>query len=148
MAQPEQSETAFEPPKRQHGTGLDRIRQIVAHSDALIEELRNLAFDPNTSKQLRERYTITQVAEMIGRSANGIRKAEASGALPPPQTNDRGRRTGYSLQDVNRIRGHFNIQTGRAASDWRFKTSRAVSARAPCARTSASIWRSAACACW
>ena len=113
MAQIERAETTFETAKTQSGTGLDRIRQIVSHSDALIDELRNLAFDPDTEKQLRRRYTITQVADMVGRSANGIRKAEASGALPKPALNERGRRSGYSLEDVNRIRDHFNIRTGR-----------------------------------
>ena len=113
MAQIERAETTFETAKTQSGTGLDRIRQIVSHSDALIDELRNLAFDPDTEKQLRRRYTITQVADMVGRSANGIRKAEASGALPKPALNERGRRSGYSLEDVNRIRDHFNIRPGR-----------------------------------
>lgn len=113
MAQIERAETNLETAKKQSGTGLDRIRQIVSHSDALIDELRNLAFDPDTEKQLRKRYTITQVADMVGRSANGIRKAEASGALPKPALNERGRRSGYSLEDVNRIRDHFNIRPGR-----------------------------------
>ena len=113
MAQIERAETTFETAKTQSGTGLDRIRQIVSHSDALIDELRNLAFDPDTEKQLRRRYTITQVADMVGRSANGIRKAEASRALPKPALNERGRRSGYSLKDVNRIRDHFNIRPGR-----------------------------------
>ena len=113
MAQIERAETTFETAKTQSGTGLDRIRQIVSHSDALIDELRNLAFDPDAEKQLRRRYTITQVADMVGRSANGIRKAEASGALPKPALNEGGRRSGYSLEDVNRIRDHFNIRPGR-----------------------------------
>jgi len=113
MAQSRQSDTSFENMPRNNGTGLDRIRQIVAHSDALIDELRNLAFEPNTEKVLRRRYTITQVAEMVGRSANGIRKAEASGALPKPTKNDRGRRTGYTLGDVNKIRDYYGIRPGR-----------------------------------
>lgn len=99
------------------GTGLERIRQIVSHSDALIDELRNLAFDPTTEKQLKRLYSITQVADMVGRSANGIRKAEASGALPRPAVNERGRRTGYSLVEVNRIRDHFGIRPGRGSGD-------------------------------
>ena len=113
MAQTERSDENIGGATKPSGTGLDRVRQIVSHSDALIDELRNLAFDPNKGKTLRRRYTITQVADMVGRSANGIRKAEASGALPPPTLNERGRRSGYSLQDVNRIRGHFNIRPGR-----------------------------------
>ena len=113
MAQIERTDENSLVSTKPRGTGLDRIRQIVSHSDALIDELRNIAFDPDTEKQLRRRYTITQVADMVGRSANGIRKAEANGALPKPALNERGRRSGYSLEDVNRIREHFNIRPGR-----------------------------------
>lgn len=117
MAQSRPTDQPLETDKRNHGTGLDRIRQIVAHSDALIDELRNLAFEPDREKQLRRRYTITQVAEMVGRSANGIRKAEASGVLPVPTVNARGRRSGYSLTEVNRIRDHFGIRPGRLSHE-------------------------------
>lgn len=115
MAQPDPVD--HEVPDYVSGTGIERIRQIVSHSDALIEELRNLAFNPDTDKQMRRRYTITQVADMVGRSANGIRKAEASGQLPKPITNERGRRTGYTLEDVNRIRDHFGIVPGRVTGE-------------------------------
>ncbi len=106
-----------QPQTVQSGTGIERIRQIVAHSDNLIDELRNIAFDPTAEKQLKRRYTITQVAEMVGRSANGIRKAEAAGALPQPTLNEQGRRSGYSLAEVNQIREHFGIRPGRGPGD-------------------------------
>ncbi len=106
-----------QPQTVQSGTGIERIRQIVAHSDNLIDELRNIAFDPTAEKQLKRRYTITQVAEMVGRSANGIRKAEAAGALPQPTLNTQGRRSGYSLAEVNQIREHFGIRPGRGPGD-------------------------------
>ena len=113
MAQPEPVAPAVDALSRRNGTGIDRIRQIVSLSDSLIDELRNLAFEPDKAKQLKRRYSITQVADMVGRSANGIRKAESNGALPKPAVDDKGRRTGYTLADVNRIREHFNIQCGR-----------------------------------
>jgi chromosome partitioning protein len=50
---------------------------------------------------------------MIGRSANSIRKVEASGALPMPKLSERGRRTGYTLAEVNGIREHFGVIRGR-----------------------------------
>lgn len=76
-----------------------------------------MAFAPDTDKQLKRRYTITQVAEMIGRSPNGIRKAEGLGALPMPELSEQGRRTGYSLAEVNRIREYFRISAGRAPGE-------------------------------
>ena len=117
MAQSRESTPEIESLQVTSGTGLERIRQIVSHSDALIEQLRNLAFDPAAEKQLKRRYTITQVAEMLGRSANGIRKAEASGALPKPAVNAQGRRTGYALTEINRMREHFGIWPGREVGD-------------------------------
>ena len=95
------------------GTGLQAIREMVSHSDSIITELRNLSFDPNQEKKLRRTYTITQVADMVGRSQQGIRKAESFGQLPKPDTDERGRRVGYSLEDVNRIRTYFNATPGR-----------------------------------
>ena len=99
------------------GTGRYTIRQIVSHSDALIKELRDIAFDPDTDKQLKRRYTITQVAEMIDRSPNSIRKAEASGELPMPKLSEQGRRTGYTLAQVNQMREHFGVVPGRAPAE-------------------------------
>ena len=90
---------------------------MVSHSDALIDEMRNLSFDPNQDKRLKRTYTITQVAEMLGRSANGIRKAESSGHLPMPKTDARGRRMGYTLPDVNRMRDYFNLRPGRLEAE-------------------------------
>lgn len=104
--------------KRLHtGTGIHTISQIVSHSDALIKELRDIAFDPDANKRLKRFYTITQVAEMVGRSPNGIRKAEASGALPMPELSKQGRRTGYTLAQVNGIREYFGIAPGRAPGE-------------------------------
>ena len=100
-----------------HGTGLDAIRDTVTHSDAIIEELRNLSFDPNQQKELKRKYTITEAAEMLRRSPQGIRKAEAKGNLPKPVTNDLGRRVGYTLSDVNRMRQYFGIHPGRASNE-------------------------------
>ena len=98
---------------KEAGTGLAALREMVAHSDTIIGELRNLSFDPNEEKELKRRYTITQVADMVGRTQQGIRKAEAQGNLPKPHTDSRGRRLGYALKDVNRIRAYFNITPGR-----------------------------------
>ena len=53
---------------KEAGTGLAALREMVAHSDTIIGELRNLSFDPNEEKELKRRYTITQVADMVGRT--------------------------------------------------------------------------------
>jgi len=95
------------------GTGLQAISQIVSHSDKLIQRLRDMAFEPQQQKQLLKRYPITQVAEMMGRSANSIRRAEANGEVPAPDLVN-GRRLGYDLSQVNALRDHFSVWNGRA----------------------------------
>lgn len=106
-----------EAPPHQQGTGLQAISQIVAHSDHLIRQLRDDAFEPESAKQLTRRYSVTQAAEMINRNAASIRRAEAAGDLPAPNLSEQGRRTGYTLADVNRMRDHFGVQCGRNPSE-------------------------------
>ena len=99
------------------GTGVNTIREMVTHSDEIISQLRRLSFSPTEDKVLQRRYSITQVSELVGRSAQAIRQAEKSGALPMPETDERGRRVGYRLAEVNRIRDHFGIRSGRAVEE-------------------------------
>ena len=96
------------------GTGLAAIREMVKMSDNIIDELRSESFDPHLQKQLAKRYTITQAAEMVGRTTAAIRNAENSGALPSPGRNQNGRRTGYRLRDINIMRDHFGTWPRRA----------------------------------
>lgn len=99
------------------GTGVSTINQIVAHSDTLINQLRDMAFEPQREKQLLRRYSISQMAEMVGRTPTSIRRAEASGELPKPRMTEQGRRTGYTLAEVNQVRDHFGVVPGRAAGE-------------------------------
>lgn len=98
------------------GTGLQAISQIVAHSDELIKRLRDIAFEPQQQKQLLKRYPLTQVVEMVGRTANSIRKLEAKGGFAVPEIVN-GRRQGYNLSQVNALRDHFGVWNGRAEGE-------------------------------
>ena len=86
-------------------------------SDGIIDELRSESFDPHLQKQLERRYTITQAAEMVGRTTAAIRNAEKAGALPHPEVTDTGRRAGYSLGAINVMREHFGTRPGRARGE-------------------------------
>lgn len=99
------------------GTGVNTIAQIVAHSDSLINQLRDLAFEPQKEKQLLKRYSISQMAEMVGKTPTSIRRAEAAGDLPKPTMSAQGRRTGYTLAEVNRARDFFGVVPGRAEDE-------------------------------
>ena len=97
--------------------------QIIDRSDTVIKRLHELQFEPASGKTLERRYSISEVAEMIGRSTNGIRKAENSGQLTPPAKNEQGRRSGYTLEGVNTMRDHFQVNPYRADDEKAFRIS-------------------------
>ena len=94
-------------PMPESGIGAEDIRAIEAASYAVIERLRETVFAPDGKKELTRRFSISETAAMVGRSTTSIRQAEEGGRLPPPEKGARGRRRGYTLQDVNRMRTVF-----------------------------------------
>ena len=99
------------------GTGLTAIREMVKMSDSIIDALRSESFDPHLKKQLSKTYTVTQAAEMVGRTTTAIRNAENAGALPKPLVTISGRRAGYTLAHVNAMREHFGTRPHRLESE-------------------------------
>ena len=87
--------------------GIDRIRIIEKLSYKVIEGLRRKVFSPDKEKVLHTRYSISQAAEMVGRTTTTIREAEKSGRLEEPSKNSRNRREGYTLEQVNKMRKEF-----------------------------------------
>ena len=83
------------------------IRAIEAASYAVMERLRETVFAPGGVKELNRRFSISEAATMVGRSTTSIRQAEQSGRLPTPALGKRGRRRGYTLPEVNRMRRVF-----------------------------------------
>lgn len=96
------------------GTGRRAFQQIVGHSRRLQDRMRELNWDPDKTKTLKRRFTISQAASMVGKSPETIRRAEAAGELPQPVLSNAGRRVGYKLEDVNRMRDHFGANPWRA----------------------------------
>jgi len=97
------------------GIGLDEIRIIEEASYSVIERLREAVFAPDGKKSLQRRFSISEVAEMVDRSTTSIRQAEAAGRLPQPKKGARGRREGYSLEEVNHMREVFGTRPWRDA---------------------------------
>ena len=98
--------------------GLDEIEALARRADTVIERLRARVFAPGAEKRLDLRFNVRQAAEMVGRTEKAIRDAEADGRLPPPEKDAAtGRRTGYALADVNRMRETFGTAPHRAADD-------------------------------
>lgn len=97
--------------------------QIIDRSDDVVQRLHELQFEPSVGKTLERRYSITEVADMVGRSTNGIRKAENTGQLIPPEKNEQGRRSGYTLEGINAMRDHFGINPWREPGEKPFRMS-------------------------
>ncbi len=84
---------------------------------AVLDRLRATVFAPDAQKTLELRFTIGKAAEMVGRTTEAIRQAEADGRLPHPRMTASGRREGYALSDINAMRDVFGTRPRRADSD-------------------------------
>ncbi len=97
---------------------LDELDQLATRASTVIARLRDRLYAPGHEKQLELRFNVRKAAEMVGRSEKLIRDAEADGRLPEPDKDPTtGRRTGYSLTDVNRMRSVFGTLPHRAEGD-------------------------------
>lgn len=96
---------------------LDAMAALNQRADDVIERLRASVFAPNREKLLELRFSVTRAADMVGRSPEAIRQAEADGRLPPPRLTDAGRREGYSLGEVNAMRDVFGTRPFRGPDD-------------------------------
>ncbi|WP_420006684.1 AAA family ATPase [Arenibacterium sp. LLYu02] len=98
--------------------GLTEIEHLSSRADTVMQRLRDRVFAPGDKKQLALTFNVRTAAEMVGRSEKLIRDAEADGRLPEPAKDETtGRRTGYSLADVNRMREVFGTLPHRAPED-------------------------------
>lgn len=92
---------------------------LLTHRAAtVIERLRERVFAPNSEKRLDIRFNVRTAAEMVGRTEKAIRDAEADGRLPEPDKDpETGRRTGYTLSQVNKMREAFGTLPHRSPDD-------------------------------
>lgn len=97
---------------------LRELDQLAGRASTVISRLRDRLYAPGTEKRLELQFNVRRAAEMVGRSEKAIRDAEADGRLPAPEKDpETGRRTGYSLTDVNRMRQLFGTLPHRAPDD-------------------------------
>lgn len=97
---------------------LDELSVLSRRATSVIERLRERVFSPGTQKRLDLIYNVRTAAEMVGRSEKAIRDAEADGRLPQPEKDQTtGRRNGYSLAEINKMREVFGTLPHRKAED-------------------------------
>lgn len=97
---------------------LVELSLLTRRAATVIERLRERVFAPNSEKRLDIRFNVRTAAEMVGRTEKAIRDAEADGRLPEPDKDtETGRRTGYTLSQVNKMREAFGTLPHRSLYD-------------------------------
>lgn len=97
---------------------LNELSLLTRRAATVIERLRERVFAPNSEKRLEIRFNVRTAAEMVGRTEKAIRDAEADGRLPEPDKDyETGRRRGYTLSQVNKMREVFGTLPHRAPDD-------------------------------
>ena len=98
--------------------GLEELDRLATRASTVIERLRDRVYAPGTQKRLALRFNVRTAGEMAGRTEKAIREAEADGRLPTPEKDPvTGRRTGYSLAQVNAMRDLFGTRPRRGPDD-------------------------------
>lgn len=100
-------------------TRVDRnpLEFLQQRADDVLAALRTDVFAPEGVKTLRKTWTISEAANLIGRSQQSIRLAEKEGKLLPPRRLESGRRSGYTLDAINKMRETFGTRPWRTPSD-------------------------------
>lgn len=103
-----------------HTVTMDTIGRIAQASERIIERLHTgPALDDDVETVPARSYTITEVAKLLDRTPQGIRKAEASGKLAAPERkeNSRRHRQRYGLASINAMRELWDLFPGRRQGD-------------------------------
>lgn len=96
---------------------LDALNNLTQRADDVIARLRATVFAPGSEKIVDFRFPISKAADMVGRTPEAIRQAEAEGRLPPARMAANGRREGYGLAEINHMRDVFGTRPRRAETD-------------------------------
>ena len=94
-----------------------QIGDLADAGERMIERLRRKAFLPESRKGLNVRFGIAEAAALLGCSTNRIRMAEEDGRLPPAPASENGRRLGYSVDELLRMRTVLGASPERAPLD-------------------------------
>jgi chromosome partitioning protein len=93
-----------------YNRSIDIVGKLRARGDVVEEGV-----PPGTRRA--PRFSVTRTAELVGRTGAAIRDAEKDGRLPAIQRTQTGRRVGYTLAEVNAMRGVFGTRPWRDEAD-------------------------------
>jgi len=98
---------------------IDKLADILASSENFLQRMHELGQEPSAQKRLKRLFSPSEAAEMVGRDRTTLARAEPEIGVPPPTRNpDNNRRVGYTLEQVQAFRRHFETLPWRnPASD-------------------------------
>ena len=93
------------------------VGDLYGRSFRVLESLRSQANGGGTSERTGPVFPVTRAAELVGRTSAAIREAEKEGRIPAVARTSTGRRVGYTLAELNRMRETFGTRPWRQAGD-------------------------------
>lgn len=93
------------------------VATLAQRTSSVLEKLRDSARSARADDRREPTFQIGKAAELIGRTPAAIRDAEKDGRLPPPTRTANNRRIGYTLAQLNDMRGLFGTRPWRTSSD-------------------------------
>jgi chromosome partitioning protein len=93
------------------------VSLLARRTSAVLANLRDKAQAARSGERREPTFSIGEAAELVGRTPAAIRDAEKDGRLPEPPRTDTNRRVGYTLAQVNDMRGVFGTRPWRTPDD-------------------------------
>lgn len=93
------------------------VAQLAERCSSVLEKLRDGARSARADERREPTFPIGKAAELVDRTSAAIRDAEKDGRLPPPPRTESNRRVGYTLAQLNDMRGVFGTRPWRDAED-------------------------------
>lgn len=94
-----------------------RVAGLAERCSSVLSKLRDNAQAARAGERREPSYPIGEAAELVGRTPAAIREAEKDGRLPSPERSPTNRRLGYTLAQLNDMRGVFKTRPWRAPDD-------------------------------
>lgn len=99
-------------------TDIAKILDVcIENGDRVLDALKKSSFTPDSVKRLNRTFNVSQAAQLIGVSTQGLRKAESEGRLEEPHKDSERNRKFYTLETINRARDYFKTRPGRKKGD-------------------------------
>ena len=93
------------------------VATLARRSSNILEKLRNSAQSRRADDRREPIFPIGQAAALVQRTPAAIREAEKDGRLPEPERAPNNRRVGYTLAQLNDMRGAFGTRPWRSDDD-------------------------------